>query len=301
MKLSLIKTEEGHILELVRISKDAFESDVLVGAHIGDVPPQYDSVEWHMDMMREGHLFTAIVDEKIVGGAILFLDSKNNTVYIGRIFVDPAEFKKGYGMAIMKEIESMYSNVSAFHLDTPEWNVRTNRFYKKLGYKELKKEEGFVFYQKEEESLQMENVIAKLTAKDDRYACAIADKIISESLETDEWYEYLDDFASLLNHPKSLVRNRVLHILAANAQWDDANRFDSIISDFLAHVTDEKPITARQCIKVLAQVGVAKPQYIPQILSHFHNADLSKYKDTMRPLIEKDMVETEKILKAFER
>ena len=51
-------------------------------------------------------------------------------------------------MAIMKEIESMYSNVSAFHLDTPEWNVRTNRFYKKLGYKELKKEEGFVFYQK---------------------------------------------------------------------------------------------------------------------------------------------------------
>lgn len=147
----------------------------------------------------------------------------------------------------------------------------------------------------------MENVIAKLTAKDDRYACAIADKIISESLETDEWYEYLDDFASLLNHPKSLVRNRVLHILAANAQWDDANRFDSIIYDFLAHVTDEKPITARQCIKVLAQVGVAKPQYIPQILSHFHNADLSKYKDTMRPLIEKDMVETEKILKAFER
>lgn len=102
MKLSLIKTEEGHILELVRISKDAFESDVLVGAAIGDVPPQYD----------------------------------------------PAEFKKGYGMAIMKEIESMYSNVSAFHLDTPEWNVRTNRFYKKLGYKELKKEEGFVFYQK---------------------------------------------------------------------------------------------------------------------------------------------------------
>lgn len=296
MKLSLIKTEEGHILELVRISKDAFESDVLVGAPIGDVPPQYDSVEWHMDMMKEGHLFTAIVDEKIVGGAILFFDSKNNTVYIGRIFVDPAEFKKGYGMAIMKEIESMYSNVSAFHLDTPEWNVRTNRFYKKLGYKELKKEEGFVFYQKYEESLQMENVIAKLSAKDDRYACAIADKIISESLETDEWYEYLDDFASLLNHPKSLVRNRALHILAANAQWDDANRFDSIISDFLAHVTDEKPITARQCIKALAQVGVAKPQYIPQILSHFHNADLSKYKDTMRPLIEKDMVETEKIL-----
>lgn len=87
----------------------------------------------------------------------------------------------------------------------------------------------------------MQDIMAKLTAKNDKYACAIADKIISESQDTDEWYEYFDEFASLLNHPKSLVRNRVLYILAANAQWDDENRFDSIISDYLAHVTDEKP------------------------------------------------------------
>ena len=108
-------------------------------------------------------------------------------------------------------------------------------------------------------------IAAMLTAKDDKYACALADKIISESQETDEWYEYLDDFASLLDHPKSLVRNRVLHILAANAQWDAENRFDAILSDFLTHITDEKPITARQCVKALAQVGLAKPQYIPRI------------------------------------
>ena len=68
------------------------------------------------------------------------------------------------------------------------------------------------------------DVIAQLTSKDDKYACAIADKIISESQETDEWYEYFDDFAALLNHPKSYVRSRVLSILAANAQWDDEKR-----------------------------------------------------------------------------
>ena len=58
-----------------------------------------------------------------------------------------------------------------------------------------------------------ENIAAKLTGKDDKYACALADKIISESQETDEWYEYFDDFASLLDHPKSLVRNRALKVL----------------------------------------------------------------------------------------
>ena len=142
----------------------------------------------------------------------------------------------------------------------------------------------------------MQDIIAKLTTKDDKYACAIADKIISESQDTDEWYEYFDTFASLLNHPKSLVRNRILYILAANAQWDDENRFDAILEDYLAHISDEKPITARQCIKTLVQVGMAKPQYIPRILSCFHDADLSKYKDSMRPLIEKDMEETERLL-----
>ena len=142
----------------------------------------------------------------------------------------------------------------------------------------------------------MQEIIAKLTAKDDKYACALADKIIAESRDTDAWHEYFDAFASLLNHPKSLVRNRALHILAANAQWDEENRFDTILPEFLSHVTDEKPITARQCIQALAQVGLAKPRYIPQILDCFHKADLSKYKDSMRPLIEKDMAESEKIL-----
>ena len=142
-----------------------------------------------------------------------------------------------------------------------------------------------------------EDIIEELTSKDDKHAFAIMDKIVSESMDTDKWYKYFDDFASLLNHPKSLVRNRALHILAANACWDKESRFDSIISDFLTHVTDEKPITARQCIKVLAQVGVAKPQYIQRILSCFQQADLSIYKDSMRSLIEKDMVETERILR----
>ena len=143
----------------------------------------------------------------------------------------------------------------------------------------------------------MKEILLKLTSKDDKYAYAIADKIISESQDSDEWYEYFDDFASLLNHPNSLVRNRVLYILAANAQWDDENRFDAILDDYLAHIADEKPITARQCIKALAQVGKEKPQYIPRIIDCFHSANLSVYRDSMRPLIERDMAETENALR----
>ena len=136
------------------------------------------------------------------------------------------------------------------------------------------------------------DIIFKLTAKNDKFACALADQIIAESRETDRWYGHFDAFASLLEHPKSLVRNRALHILAANAQWDEGNRFDAVLPAFLTHITDEKPITARQCVQALAEVGRAKPQYIPMILEALHEADLSKYKDSMRPLIEKDIQAT---------
>ena len=140
--------------------------------------------------------------------------------------------------------------------------------------------------------MMKQDVSAMLTSKDDKCAYTFAERIISESRETSKWYGCFGEFASLLKHPKSLVRNRALTILAANAQWDTENKFDGILTEYLSHMTDEKPITARQCIRSLAEVGAAKPHLIPEILSALRNADLAHYKDSMRPLLEKDIGET---------
>jgi len=137
-----------------------------------------------------------------------------------------------------------------------------------------------------------ENLIAMLTNTNDRYACAYADKIITESQESDAWYAYFDNFVSLLKHPKSLVRNRAIHIIAANVRWDEQDRFEAVLPEYLSHISDEKPITVRQCVKALAQVGLFKPRHIPTILLSLKNADLTQYKDSMRPLIEKDIAGT---------
>ena len=51
---------------------------------------------------------------------------------------------------MMKQIEELFSNVKKFLLDTPDWNVRTNSLYKKLGYKELRRGKGLVYYVKSE-------------------------------------------------------------------------------------------------------------------------------------------------------
>ena len=147
--MKLENAELKQIERIVAISKRAFETDIEVGGAIGDYPPEYDSVIWHEQMLNEGHLLQAVINGEIAGGAILFLDNDGETLYIGRIFLDPVHHRKGYGLSLMKTVESYYPGIKKIQLDTPLWNVRTNAFYTKLGYREVKRDEEFAYYQKD--------------------------------------------------------------------------------------------------------------------------------------------------------
>ena len=143
MSLKLLKAGTSDALTLNGLSKRAFDSDVLVGAASSGGPPGYMSVSFHTKMARQGHLYKLTDEGLIVGGAILFL--KNDVLNIGRIFVAPEHFRKGYGSFMMNEIETMYPAAKEFTLDTPVWNIRTNAFYSKLGYRQIKQDNGLVF------------------------------------------------------------------------------------------------------------------------------------------------------------
>ena len=82
-------------------------------------------------------MYQAMIGNDLVGAAIVFPDETENSVYIGRIFIDSIYHRKGFGIRLMDCIEK-----------TPCWNERTNAFYKRLGYRIIKNEDGFVFYQK---------------------------------------------------------------------------------------------------------------------------------------------------------
>lgn len=146
MVLRISQKEE--ILELTRISKAAFDTDNLVGNPETGGPPDYDSEPWYAKMMEGGNLYTAIDQHTIIGGAVLFPTAEQKELYIGRVFIDPVHFQKGYGIAIMEQIERMHPGFLC-KLDTPIWNLRTNRFYTKLGYQETGRDEETVYYRKQ--------------------------------------------------------------------------------------------------------------------------------------------------------
>lgn len=149
--------------------------------------------------------------------------------------------------------------------------------------------------------MDIDACIARLTGKDAKDAYAFALQISAESQGSDAWYPYFDQFAALLRHKNSLVRNRAISILAANARWDTGEKFDALLDEFLSHVTDVKPITARQCIATLPEIAAAKPELYPRIRAALEQADLSGYPDSMQPLILKDIVAALQIMDGTQR
>ena len=146
--MHIVKAEAKQIEKIVNLSIRAFETDVNVCGIEGEYPPEFDSIEWHKQMAYEGHLYQAMIGKDLAGAAIVFPDEAEKSVYIGRIFIDSVYHRKGYGIRLMDCIEKNFPWAAEFHLDTPCWNERTNAFYKRLGYRITKVEDGFIFYHK---------------------------------------------------------------------------------------------------------------------------------------------------------
>ena len=147
MSVQFAKAGTSDVPVLNALSKLAFDSDVKAGAPSAGGPPGYTSLKYHMKMARSGHLFKLTENGLIVGGALLFPDG--DTLNIGRIFVNPDHHRKGCGIRMMNEIEALFPDVKTFILDTPAWNSRTNAFYLKLGYTEVRRNDEFVYYSKQ--------------------------------------------------------------------------------------------------------------------------------------------------------
>ena len=146
MTLQFMKAGTSDALVLNAISRLAFDSDTEVGAPSAGGPHGYMSLKYHMKMAKSGHLFKLTQNGLIIGGAVLFRNG--DMLNIGRIFIDPQHFRKGYGTCMMREIEALFPDARLFTLDTPAWNTRTNAFYTGLGYSEVKRDADFVYYSK---------------------------------------------------------------------------------------------------------------------------------------------------------
>lgn len=142
----------------------------------------------------------------------------------------------------------------------------------------------------------MNNVIEALQDKDDKKAYALFKEIGARSAASDEYYSYFDDFLGLINAKSSYVRTRGFALCCAQARWDESGKLRKALPAMLALLHDDKPIMVRQCLAALHEVVLYRPELSEAIKVELETMDLSRHKDTMSPLIQKDMEELLKLI-----
>ena len=135
----------------------------------------------------------------------------------------------------------------------------------------------------------MNDVIARLRDKDDKAACGYARQIGAESAQSDKYLNLIPEFAGMLTDKSSYVRTRGFGLICNQARWADAGQIEAVFDDMCVLLYDEKPTVVRQCLAALHEVALFRPEMKERICCAVDKIDLSVYKDSMSPLIKKDI------------
>lgn len=130
-----------------------------------------------------------------------------------------------------------------------------------------------------------------LLQSNDKQAYLCLEQLKAESAHSASVYPFFDQFVEMLNSSNSYVRTRGMLLLAANARWDIHAKLESILDLYLSHMTDDKPITARQCIQTLPNLANDKPHLKPDIERALSCVNPTKYNESMQSLVQKDIQE----------
>ncbi|MGE5629741.1 MAG: hypothetical protein ACM3TR_01445 [Caulobacteraceae bacterium] len=129
-----------------------------------------------------------------------------------------------------------------------------------------------------------------LNLKDDNVRYQAFLLLQNRSLFCDDVYPYWDTFRSKLRSDNSYQRSIGLMLLSENVKWDEGNRMEDTIDEFLMLLDDEKPITIRQCIQSLGKIASAKQGLNDKIASRLISFDIIAVKETMRKSVLLDIL-----------
>ena len=144
--------------------------------------------------------------------------------------------------------------------------------------------------------ISLRDLIKVLQDKDEKKAYALLKEIRVKSAASENYYSYLDDFAGLLNAKNSYVRTRGFILCCAQARWDEKGKLQNVLPNMLTLLDDDKPTVVRQCLAALHEVVLFRLELCEPIKTELETIDLSKYKDSMSPLIKKDIDELLKMI-----
>lgn len=135
MNFRLMPLEKDDLFQFKKDMQEAFQQGAINGLEKADeqILPENDI---NMSLSKQGATaYKAVVDNEIVGGAIVVIDEKTNINYLDFLYVKYGVQSKGIGQKIWSEIEKLYPNTKTWVTCTPYFEKRNIHFYiNRLGF-----------------------------------------------------------------------------------------------------------------------------------------------------------------------
>ena len=135
----------------------------------------------------------------------------------------------------------------------------------------------------------MKEKIKKLYNEDNNSAYKTLLELEIITTESNELYNYFNEFLKMLNNEKTFIRVRGFRLICSLAKWDNENKINKNIDIILKELEDEKGTSVRQCLEKLNLILMHKIELTDIIENKVRNLELSKYKESMQFLIKKDI------------
>lgn len=142
----------------------------------------------------------------------------------------------------------------------------------------------------------MEEILRKLTDRDDKTAYEFAKQLSVESTGSDRYLAMIPMFAELLQDKNSYVRTRAFILICNQARWANDGQLVAVFDQMCLLLNEPKPTVVRQCLSALREVVLFRPELSDKIENALTEIDVSKYKDSMSSLILKDVDELRNLL-----
>lgn len=104
-------------------------------------------------------------------------------------------------------------------------------------------------------------------------------------------FPYWQTFLEKLQSENSYQRSIGLMLISENARWDKEGKTAAALDAYCKCLTDEKPITIRQCVQGLKPVVSSHPELGGAIGERLTALDLTTIKETMRKLVLQEIID----------
>lgn len=131
--------------------------------------------------------------------------------------------------------------------------------------------------------------IESLYNEDNQSAYKVLLELEIITTDSNELYPYFDFFLEMFNSDKTFIRVRGFRLICGLAKWDKDNKINNNINIILRELEDEKGTSVRQCLGKLNLILIYKPELSEVVEKKIRSLDLSKYRESMRDLIKKDI------------